>query len=32
MATYWLKLRIFPTPFSFCVPAPYIPFQISRWS
>jgi len=26
------KLPIFPTPLSFGVPAPYVPFGISRWS
>ena len=30
--TYWLKLPIFPTPLSFGVLAPYVPFEISRWS
>jgi len=26
------KLRIFLTPLSFDVPAPYLPLKISRWS
>jgi len=29
MATYWLKLSIFPTPSH---SAPNVPFGISRWS
>jgi len=30
MATYWLKVPIFPTPLSFGAQAPYVPFGISR--
>jgi len=31
-ATYWQKLPIFLTPFSFGALALYVPFGISRWS
>jgi len=31
-ATYWLKIAYFPTPLSFGALAPYVPFEISRWS
>jgi len=31
-ATYWLKIAYFPTTLLFGVPAPYVPFGISRWN